>query len=112
MHLTPCLTLRCRGAGLARPRHLSLTHTQEWLGLTDSLQHIANVALLEHRLPRDSEDSTLWEGEELTVRYMLEEGKLNLCLRLMEDYKRGQAHGLGVGGWGLAVGGWGLGARG
>ena len=65
-------------------------HTKEWLGLTDSLQHIANVALMEHRLPREG-DSTLWEGEELTVRYMLEEGKLNLCLRLMEEYKRGQA---------------------
>ena len=48
-------------------------HTKEWLGLTDSLQHIANVALMEHRLPREGE-STLWEGEELTVRYMLEEG--------------------------------------
>ena len=50
-------------------------HTKEWLGLTDSLQHIANVALMEHRLPREG-DSTLWEGEELTVRYMLEEGAL------------------------------------
>jgi len=66
-------------------------HTKEWLGLTDSLQHISNVALMEHRLPQDSEDSTLWEGEELTVRFMLEEGKLNLCLRLMEEYKRAQA---------------------
>ena len=47
------------------------------------------MALLEHRLPREGE-STLWEGEELTVRYMLEEGKLNLCMRLMEEYKRAQ----------------------
>ena len=67
-HVTPHLALHTRRVGSASPSpspHL----TQEWLGLTDSLQHIANVALMEHRLPRDSEDSTLWEGEELTVRY-------------------------------------------
>ena len=102
---TPHLTFLAlpRRRGLARPHPHPNPHArvawpdptpnpnQEWLGLTDSLQHIANVALMEHRLPRDSEDSTLWEGEELTVRYMLEEGKLNLCLRLMEEYKSGQA---------------------
>lgn len=66
-------------------------HSKEWLGVTDSLLHISNVALMEHKLPRDSEDSTLWEGEELTVRFILEEGKLNLCLRLMQEYKKAQA---------------------
>ena len=73
-------------------------HTKEWIGLTDSLLHISNVALMEHQLPRDSEDSTLWEGEELTVRFMLEEGKLNLCLRCDPP---------GRAGWGQA--GWGRG---
>ena len=29
----------------------------------------------------------LWEGDELTVR-LLEEGKLNLCLRLMHEFCR------------------------
>ena len=79
---TPHLTFLAlpRRRGLARPHPHPNPHArvawpdptpnpnQEWLGLTDSLQHIANVALMEHRLPRDSEDSTLWEGEELTVR--------------------------------------------
>ena len=66
---TSHLTLRYHTQGrLGLTLTLTLSRTQEWLGLTDSLQHIANVALMEHRLPRDSEDSTLWEGEELTVR--------------------------------------------
>ncbi|KAJ1620935.1 hypothetical protein T492DRAFT_914695 [Pavlovales sp. CCMP2436] len=59
-----------------------------WLALIDSLLHISNIALMEHRLPREDDTATLWEGEELTVRFLLEEGKLNLCLRLMHEYKR------------------------
>lgn len=62
-------------------------YTKEWLGLVDSLLHISNIAMMEHKLPRDNDDATLWEGDELTVRFLLEEGKLNLCLRLMHEYK-------------------------
>jgi len=62
--------------------------TADWLSMVDSLVHISNIAMMEHRLPRNEADSTLWEGDELTVRFMLEEGKLNLCLRLMHDYCR------------------------
>ena len=60
--------------------------SKEWLNMVDSLVHISNIALMEHRLPRSEGDSTLWEGDELTVRFLLEEGKLNLCLRLMHLY--------------------------
>ena len=62
--------------------------TADWLSMVDSLVHISNIAMMEHRLPRNEMDSntTLWEGDELTVRFMLEEGKLNLCLRNMVDY--------------------------
>ncbi|KAG8464147.1 hypothetical protein KFE25_003210 [Diacronema lutheri] len=62
--------------------------SREWLGMIDSFLHISNIALMEHRLPREDDTATLWEGEELTVRYLLEEGKLNLCIRLMHEYKR------------------------
>ena len=55
--------------------------------MVDSLVHISNIAQMEHRLPR-SGDGTLWEGDELTVRFLLEEGKLNLCLRLMHEFCR------------------------
>ena len=60
--------------------------------MIESLQHIANVASMEHRLPRDVNDSaTLWEGDEQTVRFLLEEGKLNLCVRLMREYSQTMA---------------------
>ena len=68
-------------------------YTKDWLGLSEALLHISNIALMEHRVPREGgdDDSTLWEGDELTVRFLLEEGKLNLCLRLMHEYKLKQA---------------------
>ena len=34
------------------------------------------------------EHSTLWEGEELALRFLLEDGKLNLCLRLLDDFTK------------------------
>jgi len=63
--------------------------SKEWNLMVDSLMHVSNIAAMEHRLPRSdgADDSTLWEGDELTVRFLLEEGKLNLCLRLMADFK-------------------------
>ena len=59
--------------------------TPEWVSMIDALLHVSNIATMEHQLPRGS-DSTLWEGDELTVRFMLEEGKLNLCIRLLHSY--------------------------
>ena len=45
----------------------------------------SQVAEMEEKLPKDSEGSTLWECEELALRYLLEDGKMNLCLRLMDQ---------------------------
>ena len=64
-------------------------YSKEWVTMVDSLTHIANIAAMEHRLP-EAANSTLWEGDQLTVRFLLEEGKLNLCMRLMHEYKRAQ----------------------
>jgi len=58
-----------------------------WLAMIDSLAHVANIAAMEHRLPQ-AEEGTLWEGDQLTIRFLLEEGKLNLCLRLMAGWKQ------------------------
>eukprot|EP00966_Prymnesium_polylepis_P007470 171624-Prymnesium_polylepis.1 len=55
--------------------------------MVESLAHLANIALMEHRLPSKVSEQTLWEGEQLTVRFLLEEGKLNLCVRLMHEFK-------------------------
>jgi len=60
---------------------------RDWNEMIDSLHHVANIAGMEHRsLGPASENSTLWEGDDLTVRFLLEEGKLNLCLRMMNSF--------------------------
>ena len=55
--------------------------------MLDSIEHIANIAKMEHRLPQGDSSSTLWDGDEHSVRFVLEEGKLNLSLRLMSEYQ-------------------------
>lgn len=60
--------------------------SREWLENIEAVAHVANIAVMEHRLPLN-DDGTLWEGDQLTVRFLLEEGKLNLCVRIIQAYK-------------------------
>eukprot|EP00771_Trimastix_marina_P000077 gnl/Trimastix_PCT/1080.p1 GENE.gnl/Trimastix_PCT/1080~~gnl/Trimastix_PCT/1080.p1 ORF type:complete len:615 (-),score=143.02 gnl/Trimastix_PCT/1080:154-1998(-) len=60
--------------------------SEAWIGLVERVQRIASIALMEQHLPGAEKDSTLWEVDQLTVRYLVEESKLNMCLRGMADY--------------------------
>ena len=52
-----------------------------WQSCSEKLLRVANVSEMEKRLKKEgAPDSTLWEGEELALRYLLEDGKLNLCV--------------------------------
>lgn len=62
--------------------------TRPWFDMTDKLVYVTDVAMREQRLPRKADPGTLWDRDELTVRFLLEEGKLNLCLRLMTEYSQ------------------------
>lgn len=67
--------------------------------MAESLHQIANVAFMETHLPPSDdnpltqhgkkETGTLWDQErdELAVRILLEEGKLNLALRILHKYR-------------------------
>jgi len=59
--------------------------SEEWNDVADCLARIADISQMEKELPKEK-DATLWDCEELALRYVLEDGKLNLCLRLLEDY--------------------------
>lgn len=71
----------------------------DWFRLTESLNQIANVAFMEMHLPASQQNpllqqgkkdqGTLWDQEkdELAVRILLEEGKLNLLMRMLHNYK-------------------------
>lgn len=53
--------------------------SEPWLSSAEKLVRVANVSEMEKRLKKEgAPESTLWEGEELALRYLLEDGKLNL----------------------------------
>lgn len=52
---------------------------------------IARVSDMESKLPSAKKDATLWETEEQALRFLLEDGKLNLCLRILVEFKSKQS---------------------
>ena len=59
---------------------------KEWLSMVDSLQHISSIAVMEQKLPQQAGggEMTLWDKDDMAVRMVLEEGKLNMCLRVLQ----------------------------
>jgi len=59
--------------------------------MADVFGRMATVADMEAKLSAGKSDSaTLWETEEQALRYVLEDGKLNLCLRILTSFKKAQ----------------------
>lgn len=58
-----------------------------WVEMVESLNHLARVSTMESDLPQAKEDATLWETDEAAVRFILEDGKLNLCIRAMIEFR-------------------------
>jgi len=72
----------------------------EWIQLVDSLKQLQRLVQLEGRMPGNAKvqetagrdlqsDGTLWdqEGHENAIRILVEEAKVNLCLRIMNEFK-------------------------
>ena len=55
---------------------------------------VAKISDMESSVAAAKNDATLWETEEQALRYLLEDGKLNLCLRNMIAYKAHQRAGI------------------
>lgn len=62
--------------------------SDQWNEMADVLGRLSHVSDMEAKLPSPKTGATLWETEELALRYVLEDGKLNLCLRNMVDFKQ------------------------
>lgn len=73
----------------------------EWVMLVDHLKNLSRLVQIEGRMPanakvaeargRNSESGgTLWDQEahENAIRILVEEAKVNLCLRMINDYKK------------------------
>jgi hypothetical protein len=72
----------------------------DWMSVVESVEQLARLAQLEELLPADAKvadvrgrnagsGGTLWdqEAQENTIRILVEEAKVNLCVRLMNEYK-------------------------
>jgi hypothetical protein len=64
--------------------------SESWFTMADVLGRVAAVSDMESKLSASKSDGTLWETEEQALRFLMEDGKLNLCLRNMIEYKRGK----------------------
>merc|ERR1719192_800926 len=71
-----------------------------WISMADKVSQVAEVAFLEMGVPFKTDtklvdlkgrktDGTLWdqENDQLAVKILIEEGKINLCLRLLHEFK-------------------------
>ncbi|OQS00783.1 hypothetical protein ACHHYP_02700 [Achlya hypogyna] len=68
--------------------------SEEWKEMANNMTRFGEISEMERKLPKQ-ENATLWECEELALRYILEDGKLNLCLRLLVDYKEYERNTIG-----------------
>eukprot|EP00434_Breviolum_minutum_P044684 symbB.v1.2.039942.t1/scaffold6888.1/size21695/2 len=94
---------RYAGRKCVRNIHQYPVLSAEWIALVDSLKQLSRLVQLEGRMPanpkvletrgRDREsEGTLWDQEahENAIRILVEEAKVNLCLRMMYDFKKWQ----------------------
>ena len=85
------------------PSGPELTHvllpsfTAEWFEMLEALVHVTETAQLQRKAPNPKAGDvagisgaapTLWDKETVAVRLLLEEGKLNVCLRLLYRHRR------------------------
>lgn len=61
--------------------------SESWCEMAEVLGRVSSISDVESTLAAAKDDATLWETEELALRYLLEDGKLNLSLRNLVDYK-------------------------
>jgi hypothetical protein len=60
--------------------------SEPWVEMVPCFTRMAAVSEMEGSMPQQK-DATIWETEEHAVRYVMEDGKLNLMLRSMIDFK-------------------------
>jgi hypothetical protein len=61
--------------------------SDRWMTMSDALARIGHITKMEVTLPKESKDATLWDCDELALRFLLEDGKLNLVLRNLIAFK-------------------------
>lgn len=89
------------GRKCVRGIHQCPVLSADWLALVDSLRQLTRLIQIEGSMPANTKvaeahgrntdsEGTLWDQEqhENAVRILVEEAKVNLCLRMMNDFKK------------------------
>lgn len=64
-----------------------------WMSMVDDIARISNITEMESHLTAadsKSDGATLWETKEQALRFLIEDGKLNVCLNNMVEFKKFQ----------------------
>jgi hypothetical protein len=62
-----------------------------WFEMAEVFGRMATISDMESKLSAGKNDSaTLWETEEQALRFLLEDGKLMLCMRSLVEFKQAQ----------------------
>ena len=59
--------------------------SEKWKKMAELCGRIAKISQVEAKLSEDG--GTMWEGEEMALRFIMEDGKLNVCLRNLVDFR-------------------------
>ncbi|KAL0585998.1 hypothetical protein ABG067_004321 [Albugo candida] len=59
--------------------------SEAWIDMAKQIERVGEITEMERNLPK-AKGVTVWECEEVALRYLLEDGKLNLCLRNLIAY--------------------------
>jgi len=57
--------------------------SKPWLAVYEAAVHVFNVALLDHSW-QERVDGTVWDGDALAVRFLLEAGMANPLVRILQ----------------------------
>eukprot|EP01065_Artemidia_motanka_P014503 TRINITY_DN18421_c3_g2_i1.p1 TRINITY_DN18421_c3_g2~~TRINITY_DN18421_c3_g2_i1.p1 ORF type:complete len:327 (+),score=93.60 TRINITY_DN18421_c3_g2_i1:49-981(+) len=60
----------------------------EWMDMAEVVAHLGQIAAMEAKDVEKRDHTTAWERDELCVRFIIEEGKMNLMLRAVVQFKQ------------------------
>eukprot|EP01062_Namystynia_karyoxenos_P060191 TRINITY_DN51716_c0_g1_i1.p1 TRINITY_DN51716_c0_g1~~TRINITY_DN51716_c0_g1_i1.p1 ORF type:complete len:345 (+),score=120.50 TRINITY_DN51716_c0_g1_i1:98-1036(+) len=69
----------------------------DWMDMAEIVSHLGQVAAIEAKGVQSRDQSTAWERDEFCVRFIIEEGKTNLMLRAIVQFKEWYYEAVGKG---------------
>lgn len=69
---------------------LTDVYSDDWVDMAQVLERVATVVVAEDTFEKESKDTTLWESEEAALRFILEDSKMSVLVRMLQAFKDAQ----------------------